>query len=108
MGTNYYAIKKKPSLYSSIIHIGKSSFGWKFLFRGYLDEGEECLNIKSLNDWKKYLDNDELIILNEYDQEISYNDFFDMIEKKQLENNIDDFTYSVNVGGYRFNFRDFG
>ena len=31
MGTNYYAVKNKPTV-SSPIHIGKSSMGWKFCF----------------------------------------------------------------------------
>ena len=32
MGTNYYAVRKRPSLYDRTIHIGKSSVGWLFLF----------------------------------------------------------------------------
>lgn len=31
MGTNYYAVSKKPTV-TSPLHIGKSSCGWKFLF----------------------------------------------------------------------------
>lgn len=31
MGTNYYAVKKKPTI-AEPLHIGKSSCGWKFLF----------------------------------------------------------------------------
>ena len=35
---NYYAVKKKPSIDKNLIHIGKSSWGWKFLFQGYQDK----------------------------------------------------------------------
>ena len=112
MGTNYYVIKRKPSLYPSAIHIGKSSYGWKFLFRGYLagdEEGlnDEKLNIASIEDWKKYLDNEELIILDEYDCPISYEEFFAMVERKQAEENEDNFKYNGNIDGYRFSFREF-
>ena len=111
MGTNYYVIKKKISLRPSVIHIGKSSAGHKFLFRGYLDSEEgfndEKLNIASIEDWKKYLDNNELIILDEYDCPISYEEFFDMVKEKQTEENKDDFKYNGNIDGYRFSFREF-
>jgi hypothetical protein len=110
MGTNYYAIKRKLSLHNYPIHIGKSSAGWKFLFRGYLineDDQDDFVNIKSIKDWKEFLDNKELVILDEYDNLVSYEEFFDMIEKKQLEENKDNFKYAVNVDGYRFLFKDF-
>ena len=32
MGTNYYAVKKRPTIREPL-HIGKSSAGWKFLFQ---------------------------------------------------------------------------
>ena len=112
MGTNYYAIKRKLSLYGSALHIGKSSAGWKFLFRGYQDEernyGIDRLNINSIDDWKKYIKENNLAIFNEYDEEISYDDFFKMVEKFQKEENEDNFCDCCNVNGYRFVFRDFG
>ena len=117
MGTNYYAIEKKPSLYKKPIHIGKSSCGWKFLFRGYQDynledfacdyRGSTTININSIDEWKDYLKSDKVIILDEYDQEISYDDFFKLVEDKQSEHNKDDFKYTANINGYRFNYRDF-
>lgn len=112
MGTNYYAVKKKPSLYNLAIHIGKSSAGWKFLFRGYQDEkfnyGIYRLNINSIEDWKKYLKENNVVILNEYDEEISYDNFFKLVEEKQKEENKDNFCNCCNVNGYRFTFHDFG
>lgn len=111
MGTNYYAIKNKISLRPSSVHIGKSSLGHKFLFRGYSGEelgiDYEKLNISSVEDWKKYLYDNELVILDEYDELISYDDFFDMVERMQLEENDEDFKYNGNVNGYRFDFREF-
>jgi len=112
MGTNYYAVKKKPSLYNGALHIGKSSAGWKFLFRGYQDEelnyGADRLNINSIEDWKKYLKENNVVILDEYDREISYDDFFKLVEEKQKEENKDNFCDCCNVNGYRFTFHDFG
>lgn len=111
MGTNYYAIKNKISLRPSSVHIGKSSLGHKFLFRGYSGEelgiDYEQLNISSVGDWKKYLYDNELVILDEYDEIISHKDFFDMVERMQLNENEDDFKYNGNVNGYRFDFREF-
>jgi len=111
MSTNYYAIKNKISLRPSAVYIGKSSLGHKFLFRGYLGDDEdfnnEKLNIASIRDWKKYLDNNELVILDEYDRLISYEEFFDMVERMQLNECEDDFKYNGNIDGYRFDFREF-
>lgn len=112
MGTNYYAIKRKLSLYNSAIHIGKSSAGWKFLFRGYQDRewnyGVDKLNINSIDDWKKYIKEKDLAIFDEYDEEISYDDFFEFVEEKQKEENKDNFVDCANIDGYRFSYRDFG
>lgn len=102
MGTNYYTVQKKPSLRSEIKHIGKSSAGWKFNFQGY-----ESDNIKSVEDWKNYIKANDLVIINEYDEKVSFEDFFKLVEEKQKENNAEDFKYSVNVNGYRFSFSDF-
>lgn len=113
MGTNYYAIQKKPSLHSSVIHIGKSSAGWKFLFQGYqglsnpLGYMYDDININSIDDWKSFLKNDEYVILDEYDDQISYDDFFSLVEDKQSTDNPDNFSDCANIGGYRFSFRDF-
>lgn len=48
--------------------------------------------------------NNEIVILNEYDEEVSVKDFLDLVEKKQKEK---DGEYSKNVNGYRFTDRDF-
>lgn len=105
MGTNYYAVKKKPTI-ASPLHIGKSSCGWKFLFHEvnkYDCEYDYGLEIHTYNQWKEYLENNkDIVILNEYDEEVSVDDFLKLVEDKQKENNKEDFTYDKNVDGYRF------
>nr|DAL37337.1 MAG TPA_asm: hypothetical protein [Caudoviricetes sp.] len=112
MGTNYYAVMKKPTI-ADPIHIGKSSIGWKFLFHtvpGYINyiNGEP---LNSYNRWisflKEYTDNDTIVIMNEYDEEVSLSDLIELVQRKQLENNDDNFKHCDNVGGYRFKGGDF-
>lgn len=110
MGTNYYAVRKKPTI-TEPLHIGKSSCGWKFLFHEvnkYNCEFDGELEIHTFEQWKEFLENnDEIVILDEYDREISVEDFFRLVEKKQKENNVDNFSYCKNVNGYRFTGGDF-
>lgn len=107
MGTNYYAVKKEPTVLNAI-HIGKSSMGWKFCFHKVCSF-ENYINEEPLNtfpQWKKFLEeqtaNGNIIIMNEYDEVVSLDDFLKMVEIKQKEDNPDDFTYSDNIDGYRF------
>lgn len=97
MGCNYYAIPKatnelKDKIISAVqlgemriakdlipdeIHIGKSSFGWKFLFNHndwqYFEQSEESL--------KSFLSNCD--IHDEYHRPIAYDDFWKMVDSKQ-------------------------
>ena len=107
MGTNYYVVSSKPTVCYTI-HIGKSSLGWKFCFHR-VDKWENYINEEPLNtfpQWKKFLEdqttNGNIIIMNEYDEVVSLDEFLKMVEIKQKENNPDDFTYSDNIDGYRF------
>ena len=110
MGTNYYAVPKKPTV-ANALHIGKSSCGWKFLFQEvnkYNCEFDEELEIHTYEQWEKFLkENKDIVILDEYDKEISVNEFLELVNKKQLEENKDDFAYAKNINGYRFTDRDF-
>src|SRR5699024_9311121 len=104
MGTNYYVVKKKPTI-KPPLHIGKSSAGWKFLFHEVTkyNSFDYNLEIHTFEQWKNFLkNNNEIIILNEYDEEISINDFLKLVEEKQKENNEREFEYCKNVNGYRF------
>ncbi len=117
MGTNYYAVKKKPTI-AEPIHIGKSSWGWLFLFQSQNDTWrEEPVVWNTYNQVKEWLDkytngkDKPYVILDEYDREISYEDFIKLVEDKQKDehclSNPDNFTYNRNVDGYRFSDGDF-
>jgi len=116
MGTNYYAVKNRPTT-GQPLHIGKSSAGWLFCFHQINDTWNEppvCWNTYTqVRDWlKKYtVESDDYVIMNEYDEIVSYNDFIEMVERKQTDehcrSNKDNFRYCKNVDGYRFDDRDF-
>lgn len=112
MGTNYYAVMKKPTI-AGPIHIGKSSIGWKFLFhsvpRYFNYVNGEPLDSYSrwVNFLKEYTENDTIVIMNEYDEEVSLTDLIELVQRKQLEINDDNFRYCDNVEGYRFMRGDF-
>jgi len=86
MGTNYYHrtnICDCCNRYDEK-HIGKSSAGWQFSFQGYEDAPE----ILSYKDWLRVLWQSLMIdktgkIFNEYNKEMSYDDFVEMVKKKQ-------------------------
>lgn len=107
MGTNYYAVPRKPTTREPI-HIGKSSLGWKFLFQSQNDRWNDPPIIwntyEECREWlyKYTVENPIYVILNEYDEEISFDDFFGMVQRKQDEENPDEYTYAENKGGYRF------
>lgn len=56
---------------------------------------------------RRYADNDTIVIMNEYDEEVSLTDFIELVQRKQLEINDDNFRYCDNVEGYRFMRGDF-
>ena len=116
MGTNYYAVRNKASL-EEPIHIGKSSFGWLFLFHEqnntWRDIPVEWHNYEQVNKWlyKNTVESKKYVILDEYGKKISYKKFIDLVETKQTDkrclSNPDNFKYNKNIGGYRFDDRDF-
>jgi len=81
MGTNYY-IKtnkcKECGNHPEGIHLGKSSFGWKFSFQ--YNGGEYYKNIKEMKDWLK-----DKKIEDEYGGELTPRQFWNMVEHKQKE-----------------------
>ena len=62
MGTNYYAVKKKPTI-NEPLHIGKSSAGWKFLFQevNKYNSFDWDLEIHTFEQWKEFLENNNEI-----------------------------------------------
>lgn len=112
MGTNYYAVRNRPTT-EEPIHIGKSSIGWKFCFQTQNEKWNEPPVVWNTYDqvyeWlhKYTVESDLYVIIDEYDEIISFDDFVALVEKKQSENNPDDFTYAKNVNGYRFSEGEF-
>ena len=92
MGTNYYAVKNKPTIFSPI-HIGKSSMGWKFCFHRVCSF-ENYISDEPLNtfpQWKKFLEEQtasgNIVIMDECDEIVSLDEFLNMVEEKQSVNN---------------------
>lgn len=111
MGINYYAVRSRPTT-EEPIHIGKSSAGWLFSFHQVNDEWHEPQIVwNTYNQVKEWLyeytvKNSLYVILNEYDEEISCEDFFAMVDAKQKDpackGNLKNFDYAKNIDGYRF------
>ena len=113
MGTNYYVVPNRPSVVEPI-HIGKSSVGWMFLFHDvdelYYDVPIVWHSYEEVKDWlyKYTVEFKSYVIINEYDEIISFDDFIELVEyKQQFKDNPDNFTYCRNVNGYRFDEREF-
>ena len=102
MGTNFYVIKQLPnSIKGKIcelietdrydeakklfddnyekIHIGKSSFGWKFIF-DYNHFKYYDLNRKSIND---FLCRNDVKLYDEYGEQVSIDDFWRLVDSKK-------------------------
>lgn len=116
MGTNYYVVYNRPSIDTGW-HIGKSSAGWLFSFRVQHDMWSDppvvWRNYDELKEWlRKYtVEQTNFVIIDEYDEVISYDDFIKMVDNKQNDphcrDNPDNFRWSRNVNGYRFDDIDF-
>jgi hypothetical protein len=88
MGDNYYLCEKvcptckRPA---RKLHIGKSSGGWTFSFRGYRFSWDEP-RLESYREWLVYLEA-ELAqggeIRDEYDEVVSLDDFKRLVEEKE-------------------------
>ncbi len=83
MGTNFYAreeICDKCNHAKKETHIGKSSFGWTFSFHATDD-------IRSAKEWFMFLSQKDVKIFDEYDREISFIDFAELVNSKKKEPN---------------------
>ncbi len=100
MGTNYYV-----KLGNDKLHIGKKSYGWKFLFQSYPDK-----LLQNFEDWTALLALNK--IYNEYDELVDFADFVYMVNysrnnTKELSNtDIKDLDVIV-INGYEFTSHDF-
>lgn len=105
MGTNYYLqINSCPHCGKpdEERHIGKSSMGWKFLFKA------EYGYWSSFGEFKDYLKEhkDRWKIFDEYHREHFEKDLLGLIERKQIEKTDEQHSYS-DPEGYRFTVHDF-
>ena len=116
MGTNYYAVPNRPSV-KEPIHIGKDSIGWTFLFQSQNDTWHDPPVVwntyEQVRDWlyENTVKNNSYVIIDEYDEIISYDDFIDLIEENQRdEENLSNprlYNYCRNVNGFRFSDDEF-
>lgn len=107
MGTNYYIYGKqscphcdKPVIdRSRRLHIGKSSMGWSFSFRGYepgsydlydfdqeLGESWAPLGVMREKDWKKAISSllvDDHFLEDEYGDSVTQEEFWKLVDDKR-------------------------
>lgn len=99
MGTNYY-VTTRPcnhcARYDQKLHIGKSSFGWSFMFRGY-----KALDLVCWQQWKHYLQDKH--IRDEYGREMIYDIFVEMIETYKHPDFVNPITQTQNQTALRLN-----
>jgi hypothetical protein len=97
MGTNYYTKIKECKCCGRFeeIHLGKSSYGWKFCFN--LNGEKYYKNYEELKDFLK-----DKIIKNEYGEEVSFKEFINLIENKQSEKNSQTDYGATSINGYVF------
>ena len=114
MGMNYYAkidrgiTTTNPPVSGRFetMHIGKSSQGWRFGFRGYPGE------IDSYQDLLEYLSLPEVTIVDEMGRAISIEKFKDLVESKK-ESSIRDHAVEypedcwIDAEGHGFHGREF-
>ncbi|MHA1794807.1 MAG: hypothetical protein ACTSUK_01750 [Promethearchaeota archaeon] len=95
MGMNYYHRTNACSCCNRYdeAHIGKSSYGWTFSFKGNKIEFDSSEVIVSFEDWKKLLKNGK--IFDEEDKEISFEDFVKLVESKE-KSKYNHTTYCLN------------
>ena len=103
MGMNYYAVKLEPCLDNRVIHIGKSSVGWLFLFH-------DNDNFHTYPQFKKWLednvDTGKYVLLDEYGLKLDTEYLLNEIDRKQKAqcclDNPNNFKNAKNIDGYRF------
>ena len=91
MGTNYYhrnSVCKCCGRFDER-HIGKSSGGWQFSFRGYSGDDPQK-TIESWADWQRVLQADGDIV-DEYGREVPFVELRDLVERKRAGENHYDF-----------------
>ena len=88
MGTNYYLntdVCPHCERAKDHIHVGKSSMGWPFLFRGYREFPPDGVPhpITSAVEWRQFIQQAAAMgarLYDEYGQQVDIGEFFGMIE----------------------------
>lgn len=109
MGMNYYLVKNRPSIDNGL-YIGKSSFGWRFIFYK-TSTRDSNKSLHTFEQWRDYLkettETGTHVIMNEYEEIVLYNQLMKLIANKQEEDNPDMLNYYENVNGYLFFDKEF-
>ena len=108
MGTNYYTKNEKcPTCGNEPegLHLGKSSIGWKFIFQ--YNGGTYYETVEGMKSWLK-----DKKIVDEYGAEVSYEDFWKMVDTKQkpeFKSHAEEHPsqYDFVLAGYSFTDREF-
>ena len=85
----YQNLEELNKYFFQRIHIGKSSYGWKFLLCIYELNNEKYKSfkltnsIKSLDDWIELFNDNNNYILDEYDRKINKEEMIDIITKRE-------------------------
>jgi len=106
MGTNYYMkynLCDKCGRFDEI-HLGKASAGWRFMLQ--YNEGKYYKNWKEMKEWLKKMIKGGAVIKNEYGEEISLDEFINIVESKKKEP-IDVYYTFIDEEGYRFDDGEF-
>lgn len=93
MGTNYYLhtdVCEHCKRSENVIHVGKSSAGWPFLFRGYRKWPPDGLPhpITSATEWRAFIASaieQKAKLRDEYGKEQDIADFWKFVERKRGE-----------------------
>lgn len=95
MGTNYYLVQKECTCCGrhEKVHIGKRSGGWMFSFHAMVDN---IPNVRSWKDWQREIKNNESEkpIINEYDERLTFEKFFRIVEESKNEK-LNHFDYCI-------------
>lgn len=99
MGTNFYSVSK-DLFYSTnyersndpmCLHIGKSSMGWCFALHVIPDHG-----ICDITGWVPYFFDDDRVIIDEYNKEISFEEMYSIIAKRSFSSERSNEMYKKN------------
>lgn len=84
MGTNYYIKKKERRVNEPDLHIGKKSWGWQFSWQ-FIEEDEYYGNprLDTAEKWMEYIFLNSDCIYNEYNENISFEEFAEIVENNK-------------------------